>query len=263
MEDAIRRLKIAEKINPSDAEVREAIKKAEKEYTVEKEFDVDRHVHFNVSFDGQKDYRIGRLVIDALEEAWGSVGSDLGLYPREKVAVVIYSGRQFRDLMRKPKNVGGMYDGKIRVPVGGLDAERDRDGLRKVLLHEYAHVVVHMLTHNRCPLWLNEGIAEYESEDWDSWKKERITVAIDNGSFIPLSKLSPALRAVNSPRINLAYYEAFSVVKFIADRYGVYALRKILDRLDEGDSIDEALKKTISIDTAGLGEEWERYLREG
>jgi tetratricopeptide (TPR) repeat protein len=261
MRGAIRELKVAAELNPADEDVQSLLKKAKKEFDVEKDFDVDRHVHFTVSFDGRKDYRIGRDVIDALDRAWLSVGQDFGFYPSERIAVIIYSDRQFRGLLNKSRNVGGLYDGKIRVPVGGLDSERDKEKLRKVLLHEYAHVVVHLLSHNRCPLWLNEGIAEYESEEWTEGKREKLVVAIENGRYIPLPRLSATLKNFNSPDIGLAYLEAFSVVRFIAEGYGVYNLKRILGRLDEGDDIDKALKSVISLDMKQLEGEWIRSFR--
>lgn len=260
MPEALKELKEAARLSPSDTEVQSVLQKIEREYSVEKEFDVDSHVSFTVSFDGRKDYRVGRAVIDALEEARGKVGSDLNFYPREKVAVVIYSGGQFHDLIDKPKNVGGVYDGKIRVPIGGLDTDRDKDLLRRVLMHEYTHAAIHFLTHNRCPLWINEGIAEYESEAWDKNKEAQIKEALRNGTLIPIKDLSAALKDVSSKRIGLAYCEALAAMKFIADHYGVYNLRRILDSVDAGDDSDKALTKAISRDVAGLEDEWRKSL---
>ncbi|MDD5556787.1 MAG: peptidase MA family metallohydrolase [bacterium] len=261
MEDAMGELRAAAALAPGDAEVREALAKIEREYLVEKEFDVDTHVNFTVSFEGRKDYRVGREVIDALEEAWSRVGRDLNFYPRERIAVVIYSGRQFRDLLDKPKNVGGLYDGKIRVPAGGLDTERDRERLRRVLLHEYAHGVVHFLTHNRCPLWLNEGIAEYMSEQWSETKGRRLRDALGQGSLIPIAELSAVIADPSSKRIGLAYLQAHSIVRFIADRHGVYTLRRILDRIDAGDDIDAALRGALPVGLEGLEGEWRDSLK--
>jgi Flp pilus assembly protein TadD len=262
MEDALKELKVAASLNPSDKEVQSALEKIEREYLIEKEFDVDTGVNFTVSFDGQKDFRIGRAVIDILDEAWVKVGQDLNFYPREKIAVVIYSGRQFRELLDKPKRVGGLYDGKIRVPTAGLDTDRDRDKLRTALMHEYAHGVVHFLTHGRCPVWLNEGIAEYESEEWGESKEERLRTAAEKGDLIPLGNLSDVLNKPSSPRVGLAYYQAFSIVKLIADRYGVYILRRILDNIDAGDAIGIALNKAIPVDLEGLEAEWRKSLQQ-
>jgi tetratricopeptide (TPR) repeat protein len=261
MKEALGALEEAAKLNPGDREIKETLEKIKKEYSVEKEFDVDKHLHFTVSFDGRKDYRIGTAVISALDEAWSKVGSDFNFYPDERVAVVIYQNKQFQDLLNKSENVGGLYDGKIRVPVGGMDSERDWEQLRTVLLHEYAHVVVHFLTHNKCPLWLNEGIAEYESEQWDEGKTRRIKGALERGGFIPLGDLSAALKKTSDhKRVTLAYIEAFSIARFIVERYGVYSLRRILDAIDGGDGINEALVKALGVDQQRLEKEWRRAL---
>ena len=261
MEEALVELKEAVRLNPADAESASLAKKIEREYEVEKEFSVDRHAHFTVSFDGGKDYRVGRAVVDALEEARNTVGAALSFYPLERIAVVIYTGRQFRDLLNGSRGVGGLYDGKIRVPVGGLDSDRDRDRLQRVLIHEYAHGAVHFLTHNRCPLWLNEGIAEYLSTGWDGGKDPMLKGAMERGTLIPLSRLTGALRDPSSGRVGLAYVQALSIVATIVDRSGMYTLRRILDCIDAGDSLDTALRKSIADDLEGLEAAWLEALR--
>ena len=262
MQDALTELSASLRLNTADAETASLVKKIEREYQVEKEFAVDQQANFTVSFDGTKDYRIGRAVVDALEEARQKLGADLNFYPIEKIAVVIYTGRQFRDLLDKSKNVGGLYDGKIRVPVGGIDTDRDRENLRRVLIHEYAHGAVHFLTHNRCPLWLNEGIAEYLSAGWDGSKDPMLRGALERGTLIPFSRLSGAMKDPSSPRVGLAYAQALSVIATIVDRSGMYTLRRILDFLDSGDDLNSALQKTIALDLEGIEESWTGTLRD-
>ncbi len=164
--------------------------------------------------------------------------------------------------MVSASGVGGLYDGKIRVPVGGIDSERDRERLRRVLFHEYAHGAVHFLTHDRCPLWLNEGIAEFLSVGWDGSKDPMLKGAMERGTLIPLSRLSGALKDSSGPRAGLAYAQALSVVATIVDRSGMYTLRRILDCLDEGDSLDTALRKSIAEDLEGIEAAWLETLRD-
>lgn len=262
MQDALTELSASARLNPSDSETAALIKKIEREYTVEKEFAVDRQANFTVSFDGTRDDRIARAVVDALEEARRTVGADLNFYPLEKIAVVIYTGRQFHDLLDRSKNVGGLYDGKIRVPVGGIDGDRNLKNLRHVLIHEYAHGAVQFLTHNRCPLWLNEGIAEYLSAGWDGSRDSTLKGALERGTLIPLSRLSAAIQDASSPRVGLAYAQASCLVATIVDRSGMYTLRRILDFLDAGDDLDAALQKSIALDLEGLEESWTGALRD-
>lgn len=260
--DALAELRSALRLNPADAEAASLVKKIEREFELEKDFAVDQHADFTVSFDGARDDRGARAVLEALEEARRRIGSGLSFYPREKIAVVIYTGRQFRDLLDKRKGVGGLYDGKIRVPVGGLDTERDRERLRRVVAHEYAHAAVHFLTHNRCPVWLNEGIAEHLSGDGGGGGERLLRGALERGAIIPLAGLSAAIVETSSPRAALAYAEALSVVSTIAERSGAYTLRRILDFIDAGDGVDAALRKAIALDLAGLEESWLEALRD-
>ena len=261
--EALKELEAAAKLNPGDTTISEILGKIRKEYDIEKDYAVDERLHFTVSYDEAKDEQIGNAVVGYLEEAWQKVGGDFNFYPGEKIAVVIYSNRDFKGISDKAKNAGGLYDGKIRVPVRGLDTERDRRKLREALLHEYTHVVVHFLSHGRCPLWLNEGIAEYESTEFDARNRRRIERALEWGTFIPLAKLSAALREYDSPRkVELAYCEALSLVTFMAERYGDYNLRRLLDRLDGGADINSALGAVLNTDPNRLEREWRDWLGE-
>ena len=260
MKQALEELRYAAAADPHDSETVKLLRKVEKEYAVEKDFGVDRYQHFTVSIDGGADLSVGSEVIDALESAYRSVGRDLNYFPDEKIAVVIYPGRQFHELLNKHRNVGGIYDGKIRVPVGGLEKEAHREQLRRILAHEYAHVVVHFLTNNNCPLWLNEGIAEYESRTWEDGFYDVLGSAASNGTFVPLDKLSSALKAYGSNRVSLAYLESFSLVRYMAQTYGVYSLRSILDCLYRREPVEKAVRETLFVEMDQLERDWMRSL---
>ena len=78
--------------------------------------------------------------------------------PSERVPVVLYPSEDFHDVTQTPSWTSGVYDGRIKLPVGGI-ADGDSAVLERTLRHEYGHVLVHQLTHGRCPVWLNEGVA--------------------------------------------------------------------------------------------------------
>ena len=260
MRQALEELSYTSRMDPEDREVAELLGKVRREYDVEKDFGVDRYQHFTVSVDGDAGSSAGSEVIDALEGAYTSVGRALNYFPDEKIAVVIYPGRQFHEILNKHRNVGGIYDGKIRVPVGGLERETDREQLRRILTHEYAHVVVHFIAKNNCPLWLNEGIAEYESREWDGGLAEQLRDAAARGSLVPLASLSSALKDYGSARVSLAYLESFSLVRFIADTYGVHSLRRLLDGLGERELAEKVVRDVLFIDMGQLEAEWLRSL---
>ena len=69
----------------------------------------------------------------------------------DPIAVVLYTGEQFRDITRAPSWAAGAYDGVIRVPMrGALDK---REELDRVLSHEFTHALIRTLASRGVPAW--------------------------------------------------------------------------------------------------------------
>ena len=76
--------------------------------------------HFIVSYDGGAMESTGRMVIDTMDRSYASLKSQLGFEPPERVVVILYTRRDYND-MGGPDWSAGLFDGKIRVPVRGLE----------------------------------------------------------------------------------------------------------------------------------------------
>lgn len=187
--------------------------------------------HFRVVFDGYKHGAISRKVLEILEDAYRSVGKELGHFPSTKVTTVLYTGRDFRDITRSPEWSSGVYDGKIRIPVRGVEGSEAL--LRKVLFHEYAHAVVHSLT-PRCPQWIHEGLAEHFS---GSYQKK-------TGQVIPLRQLE-SFAWLSGKYVPMAYWESYSAVSFLIETHGLYRVKEFLRSLSTGADIEEAFKRAF------------------
>src|SRR2546425_8800921 len=75
--------------------------------------------HFTVLFEGPAEQRLAAAAVDALEAAYWRIGTALLAYPPTVITVVLYTDEQFRDVTRSPAWAGGVFDGKIRVPMRG------------------------------------------------------------------------------------------------------------------------------------------------
>ena len=73
----------------------------------------------------------------------------------QAITVILYPLQEFREVTQAPENVAGLYDGKIRVPLGGL--QRVDDAARRLLVHELTHAFVHSKTRGNCPTWRRSG----------------------------------------------------------------------------------------------------------
>ena len=135
-----------------------------------------------------------------------------------------------------------------------------------VLWHEYCHVATLTKTRNRMPRWLSEGISVFEEgreqPAWDSGMTPRFREMILGDAFTPLSRLSSAfLDAESGQQIQFAYFESALAVEFLVDRYGLPALKGLLDDLGAGKTINEALPDRAGLSLNELDEGFARFAR--
>lgn len=226
-----------------DPELQKLQARLSNEKSAEERFVNESTTHFKVSFDGYTHGDLSRKVIDILEEAYRAIGKELDYFPPEPVSVVLYTNRDFYDITQSPEWSGGIFDGKIRIPVRGVES---REGeLKKVLFHEYTHAVVHSLT-RRCPLWLNEGLAEYFSTD----PGKRI------GQLIPLTSLETTFSRLRPENICVAYWESHSAVSYLVERYGLHRIRKVLLTLSKGADLNQAFEDAFRMSYQEFTTSW-------
>jgi tetratricopeptide (TPR) repeat protein len=228
----------AHKIDPSLPGLDQRLAKADHDTKVDKKFIQYDSLHFAVKYEGAERYEAGAIVLDILEDAYRDIGRDLGHYPLDKVQTILYSKEQFREIPGIPGWSGAVYDGKIRLGIGGVTSPTP--ALRSVLYHEYTHAVVRDIT-PRCPAWLHEGLAQY-------FEGRRITPEI---RFVPphrnsiLPNLEGSFRDFSAQQARVDYLTSLSAVQYMIDRYGMMRVRNLLQDLakypDTATAIDSAL----------------------
>jgi tetratricopeptide (TPR) repeat protein len=251
-------------LEPGNATIRGLIDKAARELTVESKMDKGYSSMFDVSYDAELPPGLAAEVLDALESAYNSVGSDLGLFPTTRIPVLLYTKSDYSSVTAGPDWSGGLYDGKIRLPVGGVT--RVTPQMRGILFHEFTHVVIAELTHGNIPTWLNEGLAEIEGHKEFSPPATELARAARGGGLLPLDTLSGSFTSMARPEAGLAYQQSCSIANFMVTRYGWYAVKGILKSLGERASLDAAVVKALSdwsLDLPGVIQEWRESLPSG
>jgi len=198
--------------------------------------------HFTVSFDRGSHDDARHIVLSTLESAYREIGKETGVYPERSIPVILYTQKIFFDVTRAPGWAGGLYDGKIRLPVAGLT---DNDELTRVLSHEFTHALVSQLTH-RCPVWLNEGLAEYFS-------REEVP---DIGQVIPLNQLEHSFPVAPVRAVAAAYAESHAAVDYLIGRYSLNDVIDLLKKLDSGMMFDEAFEDVFYSSYADFLKSW-------
>jgi len=249
VEDALSSWRRAFALSPDDR-LREKILKAERELQASRDLAFATTPHFNVRYDAVVDVDLANAVIDYLEEQYWVLAERLGHAPTQPITVLLYPTRQFRDVTRSPETVAGLYDGKIRVPLGGLHRIDPR--ARAVLVHELTHAVVHSKTRGNCPRWLHEGLAQL-SEDRPVGAAEQEELRRVLGGPTPPSWEGD----------DFSYPAALSLVRFLQQLRGDDGLADLLARLGDGLALDGALHDVYGSDYAELCRHWARSVAEG
>lgn len=261
--EATRDWRRARELDPDDTELAALLEKTARELEVETRMDRDHGRNFSISYDGQAHGGVGAEVLEVLEDAYREIGYNLNSYPETRVPVLLYATRDFSELTGSPDWSGGLYDGKIRIPVGGLSGMNAR--LRGVLYHEYSHVVARFLTRGRCPVWLNEGLAEVAEREHHDPPLEALAAAAAEGRLLSWERLAGPFDGLSPEEVRLAYEQSYSMVRYMLEQYQWYKLNDLLAALGDGRSIAEAVSLALGeygVTYASLQDAWRRQLEE-
>jgi hypothetical protein len=130
----------------------------------------------------------------------------------------------------------------ISVDASGVFAPSD-----EVLAHEITHAIVFRLLGSRVvglPLWFNEGLAKYESEEPSEEDDQLLADAAAAGTLIPLASLRSDFPSESTA---LAYAESASAVRFLLKRHGRSAARTVLQAMAKGKSFDRAMAAAAGV----------------
>ena len=166
--------------------------------------------------------------------------------------------------------------------VGGLtEPYKDRfmvwsDGskgwLKDVIEHEFAHEVqfsilidgfwksARILKLYVYPLWMIEGIAEYETGLSDyAVEKLYVRDAVLSGGLIPLNRLSQ-FGHLKPHQMTLAYKTGAQAIRFLAEQYGADKPRKMLELFSTRYEAGSVLEPLIGADLRQFEEKFAEYL---
>jgi tetratricopeptide (TPR) repeat protein len=220
-------------LDPKRERARRRLEALRRDLAVEGEFVLEGSVHFDFRYDGARSdlTRGAGVLAEILDAAWEKVAAELATYPTERLPVVLYDGKQFREATETGEWVGGLYDGRIRIPVESLFGERER--LARVAAHEISHAFLHRGGAS-VPPWADEGFAQ-RMEGRDAAAASKAVRASRLPPITAEELRRPFLEMSDRRRIALAYSSSLSFVDWLFRRAGREAFLAYLRESAKGE----------------------------
>lgn len=222
--------------------------KVRRERQAERTMSRDLAGRFTLAYAAGVDSRLADEVLEVLQNAYHELGRQLGYYPESDIPVLLYAREDFAAVTRSPAWAGAVYDGKIRVPLGGI--KRMSPSLQALLHHEYAHVVVRFLARGKAPVWLNEGLAEVAGRRF--FKPSASPAATE--FKLDTAALERTFAELPPEQVPSAYQQSFERVSRLVELCGWPPLGELLERLGRG----EAWAAAVAEAYAPCGYDWPR-----
>lgn len=184
-----------------------------------------------------------------------------------KASILLVKDRaKFQRMAESPLTVAFAVPSRNLIVVDHSKMNINPLNLGNILKHELCHLLVHH--HIRgvaLPRWLDEGIAQWASDGISDilmdQKRSFLNKATFRDRLIPLHALESGFPPGNES-LALAYEESKSFVTYIISKSGKEGILTILNYMKQGEDVDSAILKALSIPLGELEKKWHRSLRQ-
>lgn len=222
---------------------------------------------FVIHFAGNSQQDLGDITFEMLEEIFFQVTESLNFQPDVKINVVFFLTEEYYKISRE-WSAGSAQGIQIMVPL--KSGYKSPEYVKGLLAHEFTHTIIHLRTSNRCPLWLNEGIAQYQEfaaangspdamrSDYEGILQKEF---VEKRNFVDLNQVPSLIGGSSRLDIVRGYLASYLAVRCMAEFYGEQSLDGVLSALGRGKSVDEAMAEATGKGMADFQQDYEEWLR--
>lgn len=223
--------------------------------------------HFDVYY-YENGLRLAEFTADVAESSYVALKQDFRGSLKKRIPIIVYNSHNDFEQTNVTQSIltegvegfTEVFKDRVVVQFKGSYSE-----FRHLIHHELTHAVTFQALYGggvgsvvtgmarfQVPLWVMEGIAEYESTPgWDNDSDMFMRDATINGYIPPIPQLYGYFN----------YKGGQSVFVYLAEKYGEPKVGELLSKIRAHRNVEEGLKKSIGVGTEELTKQWHKYLR--
>ncbi len=230
--------------------------------------------HFKIRYIDGPDEILIHFAEQVLEQSYKILGSIIDFYPKEKILIEIYPGREnfskispltLKDIMTSGTVALCKYRRiMIITPASALRGYNWMD----TLSHEFVHYLLSSASHNNVPLWLHEGIAKNLEARWRGGApmtpimETVLASGIKNDYLVKLKDMMPSFAKLKSAEdVQLAYAEVSTMVDTLIKLKGATIISKLVKSLKKGKTFEETIQQEVGMTLPEFQATWKKDIK--
>ncbi|MBN1383049.1 MAG: hypothetical protein JXA41_15395 [Deltaproteobacteria bacterium] len=223
--------------------------------------------HFIIRFSAG-DASIAQDLAEESKDIRRRIIGDIGIdFPEKTVVIISPTIEAFQDDQPRGSWVP-LWAAGVAYPERNLIVLRSPKSIKKghidvpeIFIHEFTHIALgRALKGIDVPVWLNEGLAMYESREWKLHRHAVLTQAVLTGKLIPLQVLTRSF-PVDKHAAELAYAESFIFISFIINKIGREAFHQFIRNYSRSGHLESSLRHATGMPLDELASNWLSYLK--
>jgi tetratricopeptide (TPR) repeat protein len=201
----------------------------------------------------------GAEIRQFLRDAYRAISQEFGYYPKYQIPVILLDRTEYQVFTdTAPQWSGALYDGKMRIPIYPIS--QDKNNLKRLIYHELTHAFVTDLSQGVCPVWLQEGLAQYEENKIQPLYLKTLNDAIKTNSLIDKEELmtTDVSSYHDKLKAHLFYLQSYSIVSYMLTRHRIHQVKQLLIALGKKMPFPDAFEKSFSLDFNTFWNNWQK-----
>ncbi|PKL44446.1 MAG: hypothetical protein CVV41_07350 [Candidatus Riflebacteria bacterium HGW-Riflebacteria-1] len=249
LDESAYHLKLSNELRPGEPEVSKMLERIIRESSVEESTTTYTGLHFSLTCPDSFSAKWAEETLNLLEEAYETIGQQIEFYPAQRSQVLILQTEAFRKVHDLPEWAGGLYDGRIRLPV---PAKNSRPAaIKGAIMHEYTHHVIYLLASGNCPIWLNEGLAQIFENNHENLTQ--FSNAARSADFSSLSEVDRLFRSTPDRQQAAALYQtSLAASARLVEQFNWSRVAEFLEYLGMGYELNRATTEAFASEFAEI-----------